>query len=111
MNHVATALTRQIRESPLLVLSEQEIDLIAQRVNTQDEIATALWDYAFLCWQRGQRIERRCAAQAAVRWWHLGSPARLVRAIRLFLAAPHLHGVTTCRSAFHRLVCRRRAAP
>ena len=98
-------------ESPLLVLSLNETVRIAQRVHTPEEIATALWDYAFIAWQRGQRFERERAADAAVRWWHLGSPARSVRAIRLFLVAPHLHGVTTCRSAFHRLVCRRRAAP
>ena len=101
----------QLVASPLLVLSEHEIERIAQRVKTPEEIARAVWDYAFICWQRGQRIERRDAAQAAVRWWHRGSPASLVRAICVFLAAPHLHGVTTCRSAFHRLICRRRAAP
>ncbi len=111
MNRVATALTRQIRESPLLVLSEHEISRIVQHVRTPEDIDRALWDYAWITWQRGQRVERARAADASARWWHLGSPARLVWAIRLFLAAPHLHGVTTCRSAFHRLFCRRRAAP
>ena len=55
--------------SPLLVLSEGEIDRIAQAVQTPDEIACALWDYAFLCWQRGQRFERSLAADRAMRWW------------------------------------------
>jgi len=55
--------------SPLLVLSEREIGQIAHAVQTPEEIARALWDYAFLCWQRGQRFERARAADAAPRWW------------------------------------------
>jgi len=57
--------------SPLLVLSEGEIDRIAHVVQTPEEIASALWDYAFLCWQRGQRFEQARAADAAVRWWDI----------------------------------------
>lgn len=101
----------KLAASPLLVVSEHEIARLVQMVRTPEEIDRALWDYAWITWQRGQRFERARAADAATRWWHLGSPVRLVRAIRLFLAAPHLHGVTTCRSAFHRLFCRRREAP
>ncbi len=108
---IALAEYTRMAASPLLLPSENEIERIAQQVHTPEEIARALFDFAFICWQRGQRFERARAADTSARWWHLGSPARLVRAIRLFLAAPHLHGVTTCRSAFHRLVCRRRAAP
>ena len=59
----------QLAASPLLVLSEHEIERIAQRVKTPEEIATALWDYGFICWQRGQRFEQARAADAAVRLW------------------------------------------
>ena len=57
--------------SPLLVLSAGEIGRIASAVQTPEEIARALWDYAFLCWQRGQRFEQARAADAAVRWWDI----------------------------------------
>ena len=83
--------------SLLLVADPGEIERITQLVHTPEEISQALWDYACVCWQRGQRFERARAEDAAARWWHLGhSP---------------LHGATTCRSRFHRLFCRRREAP
>ena len=59
----------QLAASPLLVLSEHEIERIAQRVKTPEEIARAVWDYAFICWQRGQRFERARAADEAARPW------------------------------------------
>ena len=55
--------------SPLLVLSEREIGRIARAVQTPEEIAHALWDYAWIGWQRGQRFERARAADRAMRWW------------------------------------------
>ena len=55
--------------SPLLVLSEREIGRIASAVQTPEEIARALWDYAWIGWQRGQRFERARAADRAMRWW------------------------------------------
>jgi len=67
----------RMRASPLLVLSEREIGQIASSVQTPEELARALWDYAFLCWQRGQRFERARAADAAARPWRL----RVLRAI------------------------------
>jgi len=57
--------------APLLVLSLNETMRIAQRVKTPEEIATALWDYAWIAWQRGQRFEQARAADAAVRWWDI----------------------------------------
>jgi hypothetical protein len=62
--------------SPLLVLSPEEIERLAQLVHTPEEIAQALWDYAWIAWQRGQRFERARAADAATRWWH---PRELLR--------------------------------
>ena len=56
-------------DSPLMVLSADEVDRIAHAVHTPEEIARALWDYAFLCWHRGQRFEQARAADAACRWW------------------------------------------
>jgi len=59
----------QMSTAPLLVLSLNETMRIAQRVKTPEEIATALWDYAWIAWQRGQRFEQARAADAAPRWW------------------------------------------
>ena len=61
----------QMSTAPLLVLSLNETMRIAQRVKTPEEIATALWDYAWIAWQRGQRFEQARAADAAVRWWDI----------------------------------------
>ena len=58
-----------MNDAPLMVLSASEVDRIAHSVQTPDEIARALWDYAFVCWRRGQRFERAHAADAAPRWW------------------------------------------
>ena len=65
--------------SPLLVLSDGEVKQIAQMVQTPEEIATALWDYAWISWQRGQRFERSCAGDRETRWW--GN--RVLRALRV----------------------------
>ena len=59
----------QMSTAPLLVLSLNETMRIAQRVKTPEEIATALWDYAWIAWQRGQRFEQARAADRAMRWW------------------------------------------
>ena len=56
-------------DSPLMVLSADEVDRIAHAVHTPEEIARALWDYAWIGWQRGQRFERARAADRAMRWW------------------------------------------
>ena len=58
-------------DSPLMVLSADEVDRIAHAVHTPEEIARALWDYAFVCWQRGQRFERARADDAAARCWDI----------------------------------------
>jgi len=71
MSGPAMDIIGRMSASPLLVLSEGEIDRIAHVVQTPEEIASALWDYAFLCWQRGQRFEQARAADAAVRWWDI----------------------------------------
>ena len=69
----------QMSESPLLVLSETETKRIAQMVQTPEEIENALWDYAWVAWQRGQRFERSCAGDRETRWW--GN--RVLRALRV----------------------------
>ena len=56
---------------PLVVLSAAEVESLAQAVHTPEEIASALWDYAFVCWQRGQRFERARADDAAARCWDI----------------------------------------
>ena len=71
MSGPAMDIIGRMSASPLLVLSEGEIDRIAHVVQTPEEIASALWDYAFLCWRRGQRFEQARAADAAVRWWDI----------------------------------------
>ena len=61
-------------DAPLMVLSAGGVDRIAQAVQTPEELARALWDYAFVCWQRGQRFERALAADRAMRWWSPWGP-------------------------------------
>ena len=63
-----------MNDSPLMVLSVGEVDRIAHSIQTPEEIARALWDYAFLCWQRGQRFEQARAADASARWWSQWGP-------------------------------------
>lgn len=55
--------------SPLLVLSPDEVDRIAHAVRTPEDIARALWDYAWIGWLRGRRFERARVADEAPRWW------------------------------------------
>jgi len=59
----------QMSTAPLLVLSLNETMRIAQRVKIPEEIATALWDYAWIAWQRGRQFERALVADRAMRWW------------------------------------------
>lgn len=63
------AVFRPMRESPLLVLSDREIERLAQHIQTPDDLARALWEYGAIVWHRGRRLERDTAAQAAMRPW------------------------------------------
>ena len=69
MSAISDLVYGKMGPSPLLVLSEGEVAKIAQQVHTPEEIAAALWDYAWIAWQRGQRFERSLAADRAMRWW------------------------------------------
>ncbi len=53
--------TGKMAASPLQVLSPREIDAIVEALPdspSRKEIAQAIWDYAEICWQRGQRMAR-----------------------------------------------------